>query len=105
MRISIIGDNISQMKPDMHPSEYLIPLIHQRGRNTSTNPFPEAHPTIEKEQGPQRDPFYSNTGILLYLHFLKNFPNVRGGSLRIRSRLLYNDNTIKDDQQNECIWV
>jgi hypothetical protein len=100
MRISANGDSVSEMKSNMHPSEYLIPLIHRKGLNNQ-KPMP-VMPTIEKQPDKegtiQRDPFYSNTGLVLYLHFLKNFPEKGKGSLNIRSSLFFSDKTCKDEE-------
>jgi hypothetical protein len=104
MRISANGDSVSEMNSRMHPSEYWIPLIHRRGMNNQ-KPMPVA-PTIEKQPDDgtiKRDPFYSNIGLVLFIHFLKNFPKDTDtrGSLKIRSSLFFNDETCKDqDEKN-----
>ena len=82
LRLSIIGDSISQMNSDMHPSEYLLPLIHQRGMPYQ-KALPEVNPTVDPPSM-QKDPFYSNLGMLLYLHFLKNFPKKPRGKAKLR---------------------
>ena len=69
------------MKYDMHPSEYSIPLIHQRHGDD----IPDLNPIEEPEKiGPKRDPLYSNTGMLLYLQYLKNFAVKRDGKMRMK---------------------
>jgi hypothetical protein len=103
MRISTSGDSVSEMNASMHPSEYLIPLIHRRGMNNQ-KPMPVT-PTVEKQPEDdgtiKRDPFYSNIGLVLFIHFLKNFPKDTKGSLQIRSSLFFNEETCKDqDDKN-----
>lgn len=89
----------------MHPTEYLVPMIHQKNRDVARKLFPEAQPTIEQTETPQHDPFYSNAGVLLYLHYLKNFPKKMGGGIHVRSSLMYNNNLAKDDYKSECYWM
>ena len=60
---------------------------------------------IEKSKTPQRDPFYSNSGVLLYLHFLRNFPLKSKGNLHVRSSLFYKNSVVKDSEDNQCYWM
>ncbi|CAI2359223.1 unnamed protein product [Moneuplotes crassus] len=109
MRISMIGDEISQKNSNLHPSEYLVPMIHQRG-GTKRNDIPpqmQNQPqNIQIEPDKQgKDPFYSSNGLLLFLQFLKNFPTNKAGNFTVRSSLLFNENAAKDKFGQDCYWV
>lgn len=91
----------------MHPTEYIIPLIHERHRDGFNPDFiPKLHPTVEPEEEiPRRDPFYSNAGMLLYLGYLKNFPTFNNGTLKIKCSVYLNTEPVTDDLNTSCIWV
>ena len=108
IRISAIGDQISEMRSDLHPSEYIVPLIHQKSRDQRNQIFPEANPTnkFDPEDNNQivRDPFYSNTGLHIFLHYLKNYTNKKTRNLFLRCNLFYGDKIIKDNSNKNCTW-
>jgi len=104
----MLRDDTSEKSPNLHPTEYLVPLIHQRGfksqiPTSNTDQLLIEHP--KNENGITRDPFYSNTGILLYIHYLKNYPMKAQGDLIVRSSLIYNGNPAKDQYDRNCLWI
>ena len=98
IRISAIGDQISEMRSDLHPTEYIVPLIHQKVRDQAKPLFPEANPTKIPEPDDDklmRDPFYSNTGLHIFLHYLKNYTNRKVQNLYLRCSLFYGPTIMK----------
>jgi hypothetical protein len=103
MRVTIPGDSYSQMKSDMHPSEYIIPNIHKSGKGADDfgpAPFPDhpappprppmpeqVRPAIAPPPRPIYDPNYSANGLMVYLHYLRNYENNQAQKLKIRCSL------------------
>ena len=110
MRISMIGDEFSDINPNTHPTEYLVPLIHQRGfddEDLENIPAFEPERNLpEQENGMSRDPFYSNTGVLLYLQYMRNYPmKQQAGNFSIRASLIYNRDPARDQYNKDCLWI
>jgi len=103
IRIWLPGDEISQIGITSHPSEYKIPRTLQIKRQTQKGPQMKIQ-DIAYDM-PQKDPHYSASGLLVYLHYLKNYPIDSLDKVTITWSLYLGSSQLYDDYGNPMQWT
>ena len=104
MRIALPGDNISQANGNSHPSEYKIPLPHQRGAAGMQNDRDFSF-IPNKNVKPVKDPNYSANGIQIFLHYIRDYPSRSFNNIKVKCTLLQDGMPVSDENFTNMQWI